>query len=288
MKDAERSFMELILDGREPSAEEMTAYVTAFHERCPRATSDVMTRLHAEDGRTSYDILADTIVASNPLSILDIGCGDGTLLLALRSRLADAQLYGIDLAEVDVALSKSALVNDMRAEIRIGDAGKLPFPDASVDAITSHLVFMLLPNLEEALSEAQRVLRPGGVLALLLPRAPGHPTPLGILLSNLTTKIRRKHPQYVQPVLGNRVAFDPHSLAEKLACAGFAGKPHVGDISAAAVLGGSELWDRLACRYYLGSLDANLTAELKECAVATSCSGGFVYEETLRILTVLR
>ena len=50
-----------------------------------------------------------------------------------------------------------------------GDALRLPLRDGCADAITGHSFLYLLPDREAALAEMRRVLRPGGVLALLEP-----------------------------------------------------------------------------------------------------------------------
>lgn len=88
--------------------------------------------------------------------VLDVGCGDGTLLRALK---AD----GFDVAGVEI---DPALVSQCRAEgldVRAGVAEKLPFDDASVDAIVCSVV---LPYTDQrrAVREWGRVLRPGGVV----------------------------------------------------------------------------------------------------------------------------
>ena len=62
----------------------------------------------------------------------------------------------------------------------LGDAARLPFPDASFDAVTGHSFLYLLPNREAALAEMWRVLRPGGVAILMEPHA--RPATLGGVL----------------------------------------------------------------------------------------------------------
>jgi ubiquinone/menaquinone biosynthesis C-methylase UbiE len=53
------------------------------------------------------------------------------------------------------------------ADLRVGDAHNLPFPDASFDTVVVTLALCTIPDDRRALAEAARVLRPGGQLLLL-------------------------------------------------------------------------------------------------------------------------
>jgi ubiquinone/menaquinone biosynthesis C-methylase UbiE len=53
------------------------------------------------------------------------------------------------------------------ADLRVGDAHNLPFPDASFDTVVVTLALCTIPDDHRALAEAARVLRPGGQLLLL-------------------------------------------------------------------------------------------------------------------------
>ena len=54
-----------------------------------------------------------------------------------------------------------------RVEVQPGDAARLAFPAASFDFVTVAQVYLYVPDIEGALAEAARVLRPGGRLAVL-------------------------------------------------------------------------------------------------------------------------
>src|SRR5262249_3224066 len=72
-----------------------------------------------------------------------------------------------------------------------GDAAALPFADAAVDAVTMLDVLEHIPEPEEVLAEARRVLRPGGVLILSVP----HKGLLAQLDSlNVYSALRRRFP----------------------------------------------------------------------------------------------
>ena len=55
----------------------------------------------------------------------------------------------------------------VQAELRVGDAHNLPFPDASFDTVVATLALCTIPDDSRAVAEAARVLRPGGLLLLL-------------------------------------------------------------------------------------------------------------------------
>jgi ubiquinone/menaquinone biosynthesis C-methylase UbiE len=55
----------------------------------------------------------------------------------------------------------------VQAELRVGDAHDLPFPDASFDTVVATLALCTIPDDRRAVAEAARVLRPGGLLLLL-------------------------------------------------------------------------------------------------------------------------
>lgn len=110
-------------------------------------------------------------------TVLDMGCGRGAVLCAVAKRLPDGRAIGVDLWQADqtansadATLANAALegVAD-RIEVRTGDMTELPVPDASVDVVVSNLAIHNIPSREgrrQALTEAVRVLRPGGRLAI--------------------------------------------------------------------------------------------------------------------------
>jgi SAM-dependent methyltransferase len=94
-------------------------------------------------------------------SVLDVGCGTGSLSFALLEAANVAAVTGIDQAEVylEYARRRSA---DLRFTFRHADARALPFPDGSFDRAFSMLVLHFIPDVEHAVAEMRRVVRPGG------------------------------------------------------------------------------------------------------------------------------
>ena len=110
-------------------------------------------------------------------TLLDLGCGRGAVLLAAAKLLPNGRAIGVDLWRADQTdnspdntLRNAALENVAdRVEVHTADITDLPFGDNSVDVIVSSLVIHNISEAEgraKALSEAARVLRPGGKLAI--------------------------------------------------------------------------------------------------------------------------
>jgi ubiquinone/menaquinone biosynthesis C-methylase UbiE len=97
------------------------------------------------------------------LSGLDIGCGEGhnTRLLAQRG----AHMTAIDIAEAFVAHARKAEADEpLGIDYREASAVALPFADQAFDFATGFMSFREVPETDRVLSEAYRVLRPGGFL----------------------------------------------------------------------------------------------------------------------------
>jgi ubiquinone/menaquinone biosynthesis C-methylase UbiE len=97
--------------------------------------------------------------------VLEIAVGTGRNLDHHRS---DVQLTGIELSPEMLAIAeRRAEELGSQADLRIGDAQDLDFPDASFDTVVCTLALCTIPDDRAAVAEIYRVLRPGGRLLLL-------------------------------------------------------------------------------------------------------------------------
>ena len=105
-----------------------------------------------------------SILSRRDATVLDVCCGTGDLMLALR-RTARAQVLGSDFCHpmLTAALHKAGA----GAPFFEADALRLPVADRSLDLVTAAFGFRNLTNYENGLLELRRVLKPGGVAAIL-------------------------------------------------------------------------------------------------------------------------
>ncbi len=112
-------------------------------------------------------ILLDYLDLHDGERVLDCGCGMGFYLMAM-SKLRRLDLVGLD---EDVERLDWAQREQVPATLVSGDIHHLPFADASFDKVLMSEVLEHLPDDRQALREVYRVLKPGGILALSVPRA---------------------------------------------------------------------------------------------------------------------
>jgi demethylmenaquinone methyltransferase/2-methoxy-6-polyprenyl-1,4-benzoquinol methylase len=102
--------------------------------------------------------------------VLDVATGTADLALLIARRHPDARVVGVDPSANMLAIGArkvtAAGVAD-RVTLAPGDAGRLPFSDASFDAATIAFGIRNVPDRRQGLREMARVLRPGGRLAVL-------------------------------------------------------------------------------------------------------------------------
>ena len=105
------------------------------------------------------------------MSLLDCGCGPGTITVGLAEAVAPGSVVGVDLESNQMTIAERTARDRGLTNVRFETASvyKLPFPDRSFDAVFSHALFEHLAEPLAALLEVRRVLRPGGVAAIASP-----------------------------------------------------------------------------------------------------------------------
>ncbi len=93
--------------------------------------------------------------------LLDVACGAGLLAPHLVGRLARWQHVGLDVSTIGLRLARAHGVTPVR-----GDALRLPFADDGLDCVVAGEVLEHLSDLDAAVAELARVLKPGGTLVI--------------------------------------------------------------------------------------------------------------------------
>lgn len=103
--------------------------------------------------------------------VLDLGVGPGTSALEM-ARVGGKLHVGLDRsAEMLRRAARAARAQGARLPLMRADGMALPVRDGALDGVTGHSLLYLLPDPAAALAEVRRVLRPGGRVAFLEPRA---------------------------------------------------------------------------------------------------------------------
>lgn len=124
--------------------------------------------------------------------VLDVACGTGDMAVELLRH--GCSVTGVDLSKEMMAIAKRKAP---QAEYRLADVERLPFGDASFDAVTCAFGVRNFVHLEQGLSEMLRVLKPGGRMVILELATPD---------SSLIRPFYNLYTRRIIPWLGQRLA----------------------------------------------------------------------------------
>jgi ubiquinone/menaquinone biosynthesis C-methylase UbiE len=122
--------------------------------------------LHSSAQRKAWMEILNRLAGPTPISVLDVGCGTGTLSL-LFAELGHS-VTGIDLAPamLNRARQKAEQLH-LNVRLRLENGAAIQDPDATYDLVIARHVIWVLPDPTHGVQEWLRVLRPGGRLALI-------------------------------------------------------------------------------------------------------------------------
>jgi SAM-dependent methyltransferase len=104
------------------------------------------------------DLVFEAVAEAKPSRVLDVGCGLGGTTERFAKELG-ARVEAIDISPRMVELTRARGV-----DAKVGDAQELPYGDSSFDCVFAGWVLYHMPDLDRAIAECARVLRPGGRL----------------------------------------------------------------------------------------------------------------------------
>lgn len=122
-------------------------------------------------------------------SVLDIGCGGGYMLRELQGR--GCRLHGCDISAEAVRIAQREAP---QAKFAVADAGHLPYPDSSFDTLYILGSLEHFPDMEAAVREMHRVLRPRGRAVVMVPNSHY----IGDLWRKLTSRRGADHHQIIE------------------------------------------------------------------------------------------
>jgi ubiquinone/menaquinone biosynthesis C-methylase UbiE len=146
--------------------EGQSGYLPALRWKALTPLFDHVVRVTTRERTSKLKLIEQADIAAGA-SVLDLGCGTGTLAIWLKQRVAEAEVTGLD-ADPDVLsrARRKAFAASTPLEFVEASSTELPFADESFHAVLSTLFFHHLRDADkqETLSEVVRVLRPGGEL----------------------------------------------------------------------------------------------------------------------------
>ena len=165
--------------------------------------------------RSANDALFDRAGVGPGTRLLDIACGSGYAASVAAGR--GAVVAGLDASEALIAIARARTPD---ADFRVGDMFDLPFGDGQFDVATSFNG--IWKGCEDALREARRVVRPGGLVGFTFWGAPKR---LG-LMPYFATLVELSPPGHVDATLNQGETGRPGVAEQMLADAGleFAGR----------------------------------------------------------------
>ena len=100
------------------------------------------------------------------MTLLDCGCGPGTITLDFAALVAPAEVVGVDIEPNQLRFAWAQAADQKRSNVRftVADLYTLPFPESTFDAVFLHGVLEHMQEPVAALGEVRRVLKHGGVV----------------------------------------------------------------------------------------------------------------------------
>ena len=178
-----RQLSAFVSDNRLPNRDESACFKALFLKEPPEsfAANDVYPedrelnrqstrvintgRVQRAQRKEAFEWLAGHNHCIPVTAALDIGTGDGIGMELISQHCPDARVYGVDLIRQRVESAKAKGL-----DVRVGDAEALPFMDDTFELVTSMHVLEHCPAPARAMSEIERVLKPGGQALVIVPR----------------------------------------------------------------------------------------------------------------------
>ena len=103
-------------------------------------------------------------------TVLDVGCGGGATIAAIAAAGAGRRVFGVDFSDASVTVARETnarFIAEARVAIQPASVSALPFDADTFDVVTAFETHFYWPDLPADVKEIQRVLKPGGRVALV-------------------------------------------------------------------------------------------------------------------------
>ena len=170
MADAELPYFDLLMDERQDGGETGQLWETLVHwgywenpKEADGTRADYMAAMENMNG-----VLFDAGKVDDGQKLLDVGCGFGGTIQSINAAHTSMDLTGlnIDARQLAAAEAQTKPANGNKISWVEADACQLPFEDNTFDRVLAVECIFHFPSREKFLNEAQRVLKPGGILAV--------------------------------------------------------------------------------------------------------------------------
>lgn len=141
--------------------------------------------------------LARTIFLNGPGVVLDVAIGTGEVAMEICKQHPGAKVVGVDFSPAMLAVGRKKIVGRSlagRISMLVGDGRRLPIASESADAVTISFGIRNIEEMDMALAEFHRVLKPGGQLLIMEFSYPESP---------VLDKLYRFYFDHILPPLGN-------------------------------------------------------------------------------------
>ncbi len=193
-----------VKNGEQPSSSALRAHLDTVHDNNAGFTETVAFNCRDQNGKNSYELLADIIDLKYHSHVLDLGCGSGVLLDVCNQRFgSELALSGVDMNNSELQLARKRLAHT-DTDLRQGTAQKLDFyVDSSFDVIFCHWALTLMDPVVQVLNTTKRLLKERGIFAAIIDGDPKIAS--GYLEVNdiIYEHVQNKYPDYGVYELGD-------------------------------------------------------------------------------------
>jgi ubiquinone/menaquinone biosynthesis C-methylase UbiE len=247
--------------GRVTKSDEYKEWVAGVFDRSSASYDRVGPRFFTYFGRG----LVEFSGMAEGSRVLDVACGRGAVLAAASERAGESgDVVGIDISRgmvdrLEKDLKRWGLANATAIEM---DAEELQFPDLSFDTVLCGLALFFFPNLETALKESFRVLKPEGYLVTSTVRS--IETPWEASLAEVSKSYRKKLTP--APFVATKDLDREKEVTEELEAVGFVEIEHRVDTRQFFFRDEMEWWDAqwsIFRRAFMERLDSKSLQEYK-------------------------